>query len=377
MAKLLLEVKSMQTLRLLKMDIMSLWHRLKYDWGSELTALTCFVTLLSLFFYLFGDFLNEKILVLPENTRIGLLRWSGRFIWSILGVQLGASLRVFRGGRDLAKFSIALGEKPKVVRRFEILMAALTALFSIFVIVLILKWVLKLPAWYSFLNMLFGLGTFLPVFFLPTGRLAEKTFKYWSPQSSKVSRSMWSFRHMQMVGRNRICQMVLCLAFALAGCHIWLADISAPFVLHGSLAILVGVLSAIPLPLQLREDLSYAWAERLMGTSHKSVVSTYYLLALECSTPTIMMTLIGYLTFAKGSNFQLFSVICLTLMGPVLTPSLMFQLEPRKPSLTILALFIICVFVGTAILAHPLAIALLPVVIHYASSYQIDRYYRA
>jgi hypothetical protein len=94
------------------------------------------------------------------------------------------------------------------------------------------------------------------------------------------------------------------------------------------------------------------------------------------------MAAIGSMALALGmwgnfDNALLLKIFLISLIGPLLAPAVMFQLEPRRPAISLLALFFINLFLGTAVLAHPISIILLGFLIYYANGYQMNRYYRA
>ena len=362
---------------------MSFWHRLRHDWGRELTAFVCSLVLVALFLYLFNDFLNEKVVSVSETMRKSLALWAYWGLWFLCGLFLGLRLRLPGSCDALASFALSRGEKSLLVKRFRVLMVLLTSLFYISVTYVLCIKILGYSILAHPYPLLMAGGVFCVAFFWPRARGTKKeaTFKPWQPRGAKAASAMFSFRRLQMLGRNRPARFVFASCYSLSTAHFFLAKWQAPFFLHGLLAIFLTLLVSIPLLLQLKEDLSFAWAERSMGVSHESVVKTYFRLALLSSLP---LGLWGALCYAaglyKGEAFfwqSHISLFCLTVMGPIMAPSILFQLEPRRPALSWLALFLICLFVGTGILAHIAAVVLIPILIHYAGSYQHGRYYRA
>jgi len=55
----------------------------------------------------------------------------------------------------------------------------------------------------------------------------------------------------------------------------------------------------------------------------------------------------------------------------------MFQIAAERPSLQIMTIALIGLFLGTAIFAHWGAIALLPIALTYAKQYQQNNFYRS
>jgi hypothetical protein len=58
-------------------------------------------------------------------------------------------------------------------------------------------------------------------------------------------------------------------------------------------------------------------------------------------------------------------------------PGLLFQIDPRRPAVQILIVFMAGLFIGTAVIAHWLAVLLIPLLATWAQRYQADRFYRA
>ena len=118
-----------------------------------------------------------------------------------------------------------------------------------------------------------------------------------------------------------------------------------------------------------------------MGISHQEIIQVYLAIALTLGVPIATLSSCFYfwgpgfqssITLSEASK-----VGAIIVTGPTITPFLMFQMEPRRPVITWIALIIINLFLGTAIFAHWLAILFLPILAYYAGNYQTSRYYRA
>jgi len=55
----------------------------------------------------------------------------------------------------------------------------------------------------------------------------------------------------------------------------------------------------------------------------------------------------------------------------------MMQIDGRRPAVVLLTSILVGLFIGTAIVAHPLSVGLVPILRYYGAKSQDGRYYRA
>lgn len=373
--------KFSSSLSLLGLEGRSLWHRLRTDWARELVALLSAAVLIGVFIYIAHDFLNHKLAGVGGRLSWVLIMMTSLALSGALGVFVGQGIR--RKSSDpqgLAAFARSRGADPVAVKTFQLLNHLIFCLLilgggGLLLVMTIARSLAALELLICGLVALVGLGAGR---FLGSETPADiATAKPWRPAESRFG-SMVSFRLRQLL-RNSYSKLALSAGAAGVGAHGYLALRNAPFVLHGLVAMAVSFLLAIPLLNQLREDLSCAWAERSMGVSHNDLIGVYLLLGMILALP--YMVIMGLLTIVGGdlpfTVLQLGSLLAITALGPMLTPSLMFQIEARRPALTVVVVFLVVLFLGTALIAHLASIVLGPILHYYASRYQHGRYYRA
>jgi hypothetical protein len=197
--------------------------------------------------------------------------------------------------------------------------------------------------------------------------------------------SMISWRLKQMFGRSTLgktCILFSCIFLAVS-CFSFYKGI--PTFVGAFAAYISGNLIAFMLIFQTAEDLKYSWLERALGISHGDFVDCYNRIALLLSC--IFGSIVFLLTFF--SSTQAFGFVPLeiaphaakaavvSILPILISPWLNFQIDARRPPIAIMILIIVGIFLSTAVLAHWLGLLLVPLLRHFAMTYQEGRFYRA
>ncbi len=355
------------------------WHRLRHDLIQELVVLLCGGVLLAVFFYIFNDFINDKVAHLGGVLQQQLL---GIFCGAILFLSGWMSAVLFAREAwqefSLHRWQHRLGEHPKLLRHFLILYACCLALGGFVVAELILQltpWHAPMPQ--RLLTFAFGsaIGLFLQRWLHKRDeRPEEKTIATKPFTNGNKIAVMVRWRMMQMLKRSRVCQIFLA-GGACVGVVGGVAAIAGfPSVALALFALGQGYLLSAMLLWQLQDDLRAAWMERNAGVSHQEIVKVYQRLSWGVAVGSALFFAIVAQVWHYSDGWKL---PLLAALAPLLTPGLMFQIDARRPALQSIALFLIALFCGTAILVHGLAALLVPLIMHQATQYQTNRYYRA
>jgi hypothetical protein len=118
-----------------------------------------------------------------------------------------------------------------------------------------------------------------------------------------------------------------------------------------------------------------SWLEKNAGLSHESFQETQIkisiLIAFFVFIPSLALALLSPLPWE-----QRYSLI---LTGPavsVMVPGILLQIDGKRAEISSVVLVLLGLFVGTAVLAHPLSFLLSILVVGYGLSSQSDRYYK-
>jgi hypothetical protein len=196
------------------------------------------------------------------------------------------------------------------------------------------------------------------------------------PKSKMAALFSWRLR--QMIFRNRAAYLSLLIALITACLQYLAQDIKLPIFITVMIAACAGLFIAGAMAFQLQSDMENAWLDHSLGVSHRDIVQTYLLLGLVLGIFFgALHGLVVLLGTPLTTMIDLIKVVGVTALAPVLFPSIMFQLDARRPSLQIMTIFFIALFIATAILVHWLSFLIVPLVYYYANNYQIDNYYRS
>ncbi|MBF0441880.1 MAG: hypothetical protein HQK54_08255 [Oligoflexales bacterium] len=372
---------------LLLLSFRSTVHKLRHHWGKELVTLAASLVLIGLFFYIFNDFINFELKSISIPMKNFFAKWVSYIILAVVTIACSKILRQDRKKHQtIRSLCLFLGEHHGTVRKY---------LISKFIIIILVYysfgWYLVLgyfsvPAVSTAILTQLSAAVCLALFYyFPEGAGSRdqknpRQLTHHLKGGGKIY-AMFFWRVEQMLYRNRLSQISLVMAFLFAFLAGVLAVKDGPFFIIVFCAFICGQCSAFALIFQIVEDFRCAWAERYMGVSHNDVVNTYSLIGI------LLGFLFGILCFLSViisweqvdqkmvlAASKLFFIV---LLSPLSVPTLLFQIEPRRPMIQIACLALTGLFLSTAIYAHYLSVILLPVLKYYGDDYQKGRFYRA
>lgn len=350
-------------------------RRFRYDFAREMVAFLSAGILFALFAHIFHDFLTAKIADLPEAI-LARFRGAGALAVGLtLALMLRRTVLLERGMESILACARRRGEETIALRIYQATFYGMASAATLAVWGAFARWIGLLPSWPVMVG---WAGLLLLLAFRPgTATTREKAGRWSAVASALPSRraALLRWRLVQMATRlptTRHAFTCALLGFVLLPL---LAFNAAPFALAAMVALAAGMFIAAAFCVQLASDVKQAWAEQAMGVTHQEIVAVYKRLAWGSVLVTLPFTLASgwWLGGAKAA----FTLATLGATAPLLTPSLMFQLDARRPLLQILTIVLASLFLGTTVLMHPAGIILLALVIKTAGNYQRDLYYRA
>jgi hypothetical protein len=354
--------------------------KLKYDLGRELVVLISSTVLLGLFAYIFRDFLNDKLRVIPPNEQAAIARAFATILLLLVGPIIAAPIqRLWREEPSLRSFATRSGERPETVRGFlllqtAVLLALAYILFWKFIGIPWGQWALpSIILWQSLSLLLGALRLFLHK------EKEPKAFKaLLSDKPSKRINTLTDWRWRQIFLRNRIAKLCLGLAFFLQLGGGVLLFLKAPFALAVLIAMGSGLLIASALSFQLEEDMRAIWFERQIACSHEEYVAVYQRIAYRLAFGFgLAAILVAFAARGFDAAPETLKLLAITALFPLLLPAVMFQIAPERPMLQIMTIALIGLFLGTAIFAHWASLIVLPIALTYAKQYQQNNFYRS
>jgi len=329
--------------------------------------------LLSLFLYISRDLLVTHLAGLPKVNAISF--FFGASLASLFQQRLGS---ILYANDDFTRFgafiSAPQNERRQLALIRQVIWGYLTPLcFWLFVA--------SLPGWRTEAAWIgFFLNKLLIHFYMPKFSSPNPKFKSNGDLLKKIILPLpypLRWRILQIIGYNRLTRFLLMLA----GClqlSLFILYRSSPGLLW-LLAFLGGLLAGFAHAFQASQDMRSSWLEKNAGLSHREFILVQ--LQLTCLI-VLLQFLIGFpslLTLGKNPELSSNLTWSILLTGPSVTalvPGLILQIDGKKPELTCVALFLVGLFIATAVLAHPIAICLTGLAVAYGLNSQTDRYYR-
>jgi hypothetical protein len=373
-----------RSFQLYKISLLSAYHRLRYDFARELVVAICAAVILATFGYIFNDFLNVKVKELSPPMRHAFANacaWFGLALATIVTIRL---IRVARySANSLGETALRMGEWPAAVMTF-VWLRSVTILAVTYAVVWLLIWhylvqwpFLKITIIQLVLLTLVAAAQLLP----PPRTIQERTLIPLLPTSWQGSQlaTLVKWRLVQIVKRNRLTQTCLAIGLVLVLFAAVVGISSAPVVAVIFVCMVGGIFGSMALAFQLQEDLNYAWSERCMGIDHRSFEHAYTvigsLLGIALGSIPAVALMIGHPDL-EGLSTALKALI-ITWIPFFAFPSLMFQIDGRRPALQAVQITIVALFLGTAVLASWFSVIILPIFRYYVSGVQQGRFYRA
>lgn len=350
--------------------------------GRELLVIFSTATLLGLFFYIFHDFLNEKVAAIEPALRQSLSRGFLASVLVLLGpLTAGRVKNLWQSGAGWSAFASRCGEDPSVLKRFRWLQTIGLVFLSYGFF-----WLILAPRFASGLDsslwpwqlLSLGLGA-ARLRWLgerdPTESRRLKPILSDRTQSRSLTLLLW--RWYQLSRRHRLARLCLGLALGLIGLVILLMAQTWPLFILILLTMVISLLVAAAVAFQLEEDMRSIWFERQLGCSHEEFVAVYQRLCFGLGVGLGLLVLLPCLVFSQSYPLsESWKLAPIAALFPTLLPAVMFQLAPERPLLQILVTALVGLFLGTAIYAQGFALVLVPLLVYYAKHYQKDNFYR-
>ena len=366
-----------QIYQLIKINILSFLNKLRYNWARESVAVICSGIMVAVFWYMIQDFLEDQVIHISIKMYQAFKSTLTTVSFLLMGIALARSIQKYLGNRPgIVTFAMSIGESDNNIFKFIAIQFVVSSTAVILGTVWITDIIFEPASHHLLLNVVATITGTLIGIILP---------KLKTPSDKKrlmTSYSMFKWRIFQILRRNPTCRSLIAIAILCSWSHGFIASNQLPNFLHGLLAFLLSIIGIIPLAIQLKEDLNYAWAEKLMGVSHKDIMKTYFKLAISISSGLSLSSTIAYIIGAASvqAGIDLSSIVLIWIITSAViiqSPCFFFQLEPRSVMQTGLALTIINLFQVTALIFHPASVIGVIVVGYYSANYQHNRYYRS
>jgi hypothetical protein len=373
-----------RTLAIMRIELSAIVRKLRYDLMKEIVVAICAVIIFGLFFYVFGDFVEQHLSRLSPSLKSRIANGFGFFVVATLPLlSLRASFR-HREGTDLASLMARIGESPAQVRCFRRLSAGMKVVGSAAVAALTVNWFLPSVT-------LATLGLSATLALVISGLLHRhqsrprasvpvdiRPGKLWqSGSGASRAQVMLSWRVFQILRRNRTAQAAIVLGITAHILALVVGLTSTVTIGMFGFAVISGFLLAMPMSFQLHEDLRHSWAERMMGVSHDDVVRSYQRISYFLTAFILASFSVVGLPFMDIDRIQLLQIAVASCCFVWIMPGLLFQIDGRRPLIQICINLLFGIFVATALYIHWAALVLIPILNYYTVQYQSGRYYRA
>ncbi len=366
---------------LLGIHTLSFFHKLRHDLIRELVVGFCSLIILALFYYIFNDFLNMEVKTLSPTMRDRFAEVLAYLLVFASSLGAGRILRTFiYEERSLFQTSRMLGEAPSFRKS---LFAFHTFLVLSFVYVpmwicvdcILVKWS-ALKIFLLTLTMLV-LSLSQVLFKEKINTRSIKLKLSWSYSSDKA---MLVLRLQSLFFRNRLTQFCFILFVVCAILNMYAAFVKVPFVASIALSFWGAFLAACALCFQAAEDLEASWLEKSSGVSHQTFMrmlfSLSFLVGILVGTVSALLFFLGA-GISGEHSLESLHIFFISALPSWVVPNVLFQIEGRRPLLSILASFLIALFLCTAVYASWFALGLIGILCYYGWTSQEGRFYRA
>jgi hypothetical protein len=366
------------------------WRRFKASAGSLATTSAATMVVLGLFIYIFGDFFRDKLpQVNPEAAAQGL-----RHLTTIAIICSGLSIGHYTRRKlnephhwldQLHLFGV---DSQTITANRWALSVTMNTVFMAGAVLVIYVTITPLTlAQY----LMAGLASIVAITFslrpLKPNRDASHETASFAMNDSVPPLLAW--RQRRLAQRHWP-------GFALP----WIAIIPLPIGVFSLLrgqpleltyltSLVSGVLLAWAVPLLIDDDLKTSWIERQAAISHDAWIHSWQRIFTRWATKVFLLTLITYgfsvsLMAAQEASLptlhQASSIMIngfLTAFPVWLAPAFVMQIDGRKPFTNMVMVTLICVFIGSAVIAAPVAAPLIYLIFREAHRYQGGRFARA
>jgi hypothetical protein len=351
--------------------------RIRYDLGRELVVIASTGILLGLFYYMFHDFLQDKLNDLPIGLREIIATRLRAVIMLGLGLWVGGRLNnLYRAEPGWAHFALRSGEEPGVVRAFRLgqsllLIAVSYGMFGYF---------FQPELFLQIGSLVLAGATFLVMRSRKESTSSQTLKPILSDKTESRTSTLRNWRWFQIIQRNRLCRLCLTISLVLQLLIGIMHGLGWPLFLTVLVTMIASGIMAWTLAFQLEDDMRAIWFERQLGCSHEEFVKVYEHISWRLGLGLAVLSLLTLLATGVPGRVPVgewLKLLPIAALFPLITPAIMFQVAPERPLLQILITSLIGLFLGTAIYAHILSIVLVPIAITYAKNYQKDNFYRS
>lgn len=370
-----------ELLLLVKIQLRSILRKIKYDLVSEIVVLFCSVVLIGLFYYIFQDFLNDKLKSISKETQGTIAMSFSGIILFLSTILLKSSLeRINPYYPSIENFAGRIGSSPKVLRYFRILRSLFAQL-----VVFGLQWIFITNYLYQFellqilmIQFVCTLIISIPVSKNSTSKQDSSPYKAMELNTDRTIPILMKWRWIQITRRKRNSQISLLFALAISTCIGFGTQFNLPPGGLVLLAMLVSILSAGSLIFLLEKDVKHLWLEKSFGISHSDFTRCYLYLGLLIGGfyGLFIFVLAKFLSPSDIPTDLPTKLALISFIGPTCVAAIMFQLDASRAFLQFMSIFFISLFLGTAVFINLLFFVLLPVLIFYAMQYQNQQFYK-
>lgn len=366
-----------RALRLYLGTIVQFFRRIFYSFAVELVVGLCGIILLALFYYIFSDFLNNQVQEISAALATILSNTLAAILLLIAAVTCGNQLSANQYHQEhLAQVAKRLGENPRTLRFFSLLQTASVVLVFYLPTLLLVKagfvtWQARTNA--EVISVMLIITAFSwwiasrrqRAFYDSTRMhhhhlLLAKTYR-----NPLVTMVVWRIK--QIAFRNRRAQFLLLIALGCALVNGCLLSWGYPHALIVVLGNFCGLTVGAALIVQIAQDCRSSWIEKDCGVSQREFFNTLQVLGfIFAGISMVMQALsIGFAVLlgarAVGIEGIFFvQIMAITATGPFLVPYLALQIDGKRAGLQTLTLVLVSLLFITAIFAHFVSIALLP-----------------
>ena len=369
-----------------KIALFATLRRIAYDFAREIVVGVSALVLGGLFLYIFNDFINFKVLSRSAASHRVLAQGAAIIMLLMITLFIGGRLAAEKAGRGVfGRFLGSMAEDRSLIRAF-LLMRATTLL------------VIGYGGCWLLIDRYFGVFSFQAIASIQLVLLTSLALSHFihaphgraqrgpDPLISLTETIRLSpravllrWRGRQMLYRNRASRLSLFIAMIFLLLTLISGQAAAPFLAPAAACLFVSIFLGAAMCLQIAEDLKCGWLEPFMGVSHRMFLTSYYMVgailggvfAMTAGLSCAMHHDVDWST----TIIQAFKLGAIIMVCPLLIPSLAFQLDARRPLLTVFACTLVALFIATAIYINLGGIMILPVVVYYADDYQKNRFY--
>lgn len=367
-------------------------RRIFYGLAQILTTAFGSCVTLTLFLYIFGDFIREKLpqtsSTAAESVRLYLIILL--ITASATAVHRSCKFLIFNSAGWVAFLNTLGIQKP-------LLTTSARATFISLVLLLDFAAVLVIDLFFGPFSTIHW--TFFLVSFLISAILASKLIVSASepaimkrtPRGEALTLSIISWRQLRLTDLGRQGAGLPYVASVLISIGMVAQLAGKAFEATLVCALFGGIILSWVVPFVIADDLRFTWLERQCGISHKQWITAWQKIfskwSFVCFVSSLALALlaatINTLTIHTNKSevwiliWRSIQVSILCAFPVWLAPSLVLQIDGRKIATNVIMLTLINVFVGTGIIALPILIPGIWLLGHEAHRYQEGRFARA